>query len=93
MFGISISALLFGYLSDKYGRTKILHIALVLEILGGFASIASNSIEIFTLARLFLALGVYGRNLTAFLLGILIINIFHHHYQIRVSNLFNLLQP
>jgi len=70
MFGISVSALLFGYLSDKYGRTKILQIALCWEILGGFFSIFANSIVLFTIARFFQSLGTYGRNLTAFLLGI-----------------------
>ena len=68
--GICISALLFGYLSDKYGRTRILHIALCWEILGGFFSIFANNIKVFTIARFFLSIGTYGRNLTAFLLCI-----------------------
>lgn len=69
MFGVVISALLFGYLSDQFGRIKVLYAGIVLEILGGLCCIYSPGIVTFTLSRLLLSIGCYGRNLTGFLIG------------------------
>jgi MFS family permease len=70
MLGISISAIVFGYFSDKYGRKWTVVVAVVIEIAAGLLSAFSNSISLFIFARFLLAFGCYGRNLTAFLIGI-----------------------
>ncbi|KAI1286803.1 Organic cation transporter protein [Halotydeus destructor] len=70
MAAIIVSALLFGYLSDIYGRKVVLWIVLILEIVSGLACAFSPSILAFTVSRFFQGLGCYGRNLTAFLLAI-----------------------
>ncbi|RWS24126.1 organic cation transporter protein-like protein [Leptotrombidium deliense] len=67
-FGYAVSALLFGYLSDKYGRLPIMKIAIILEIVSGFCQALSLSIEMFMISRFFLGLTAYGRYLTGYLL-------------------------
>ncbi|RWS23709.1 organic cation transporter protein-like protein [Leptotrombidium deliense] len=66
--GYAVSALLFGYLSDKYGRLPIFKIAIILEIVFGFCQALSLCIEMFIISRFFLGLTVYGRYLTGYLL-------------------------
>ncbi|RWS22110.1 organic cation transporter protein-like protein, partial [Leptotrombidium deliense] len=66
--GYAVSALLFGYLSDKYGRLPILKIAFILEIVSGFCQALSLSIEMFMISRFFLGVAAYGRYLTGYLL-------------------------
>ncbi|RWR99591.1 solute carrier family 22 member 8-like protein, partial [Leptotrombidium deliense] len=68
--GIVVSAVAFGYISDKFGRLPSLWISAVIEIVAGFLSAFSTSIIFFTIARFFVAFGCYGRNLTTFLLGL-----------------------
>jgi MFS family permease len=70
MFGVVISALLFGYLSDQYGRIRVLYAGIALEIFGGLCSTYSPNVTCFAVSRLVLSIGCYGRNLTAFLIGI-----------------------
>jgi MFS family permease len=70
MLGIVFSALIFGHCSDKYGRKPSLLVAVIIEILSGFLSALSPSVNIFIFSRFLLAFGCYGRNLTGFLLAI-----------------------
>lgn len=70
MFGVVVSAVWFGYLSDKFGRIRVLYAAILLEIAGGFCSIYSPNVICFTLSRFLLSFGGYGRNLTGFMIGI-----------------------
>ena len=64
------SAIIFGYISDKYGRKVALWSGMMLEILAGFASVFAPEIVSFTIIRFILGFGSYGRNLTAFLLAV-----------------------
>ncbi|RWS23965.1 organic cation transporter protein-like protein [Leptotrombidium deliense] len=68
MAGIVVSAVSFGYISDKFGRLTSMWISVAVVIVAGFLSAFSTSIIFFTVARFFVALGSYGRNLTSFLL-------------------------
>jgi len=68
MIGMTVSSVLCGHLSDKYGRLKILKASILLEILSGILCSFAPSIYVFMAARYLLAFGAYGRYLTGFML-------------------------
>ncbi|XP_015794157.1 solute carrier family 22 member 3-like [Tetranychus urticae] len=70
MCGMTISALLCGHFSDKYGRLPVLWTAVVTEIVAGLSCAFSISIYQYMISRFVLAIGAYGRYLTGFMLVI-----------------------
>lgn len=60
IIGLAIGQLIFGPLSDKYGRKTILIASLILFIVASRLSIWSPSIEVFIICRLFQGLGGAG---------------------------------
>lgn len=60
MFGMAFGQLLFGPLSDKYGRRKPLLISMILFLISTFASIFSPNIELFILLRLIQGIAAAG---------------------------------
>ncbi len=60
IFGLAVGQLIFGPLSDKWGRKPLLKSALVLFILATVASIFSPSIEVLNICRFFQGLGGAG---------------------------------
>ena len=68
MIGMMVSTILFGYLSDKYGRRPIILLGIVIEILAGFSSAFSYSWIQFLISRFFLSLGQTGRWSTGFVI-------------------------
>ena len=55
--GVAVGQLIFGPLSDRFGRRPILLFGLLLFIAGSFLAVVSQSIETLLLARLFQAIG------------------------------------
>ncbi|MDD2565770.1 MAG: MFS transporter [Candidatus Gracilibacteria bacterium] len=55
--GMFIGGILFGKLSDKYGRKKILSITILLNILGYLVFAVSSNLKIFFIARFLCGLG------------------------------------
>ena len=68
MIGMMVSTILFGFLSDKYGRRPVIMIGIVIEILAGLSSAFSYSIYQFLASRFFLSLGQTGRWATGFVI-------------------------
>ncbi|RWS20638.1 putative organic cation transporter-like protein, partial [Leptotrombidium deliense] len=66
--GYAVSAILFGVISDKYGRRFALKISIYLEIVSGFSQAFSVSIYHFLFSRFFLGIAAFGRFFTGFLL-------------------------
>ncbi len=60
MLGLGIGSVLWGSLSDRFGRKRILMISLVVFIIGTAVSMASKSIHFFILCRLFQGVGAGG---------------------------------
>jgi Bcr/CflA subfamily drug resistance transporter len=58
VIGMIFSQLIFGALSDRYGRRKILLIALAIFLAATLACIFANSIQVLLIARLFQGLGI-----------------------------------
>lgn len=70
MCGMTLSALLCGHFSDKYGRLPVLWATIIMELIAGLSCAFSVSIVQFMISRFILAVGAYGRYLTGFMLGI-----------------------
>jgi len=57
IFGLAIGQLIYGPLSDRYGRRPVLMAGLVLYVIGGLAALFSPNVHALIVARLFQALG------------------------------------
>ncbi len=57
IFGLAVGQLIYGPLSDRYGRRPVLMSGLVLYTLAGFAALFSPGVHALIVARLFQALG------------------------------------
>ncbi|CAB3375688.1 Hypothetical predicted protein [Cloeon dipterum] len=69
MLGILIGAVVFGHLSDRYGRKPIFFFSLVLQVVGGVAAGFAPEFFTFILARLFLGMSTSGVTLVAYIIG------------------------
>lgn len=70
MSGFIASFLIFGYLSDRFGRYKSLLCGALIETIAGFCCATASSIEMFLLFRFLLGLGNAGRSSTSYLIMI-----------------------
>ncbi len=70
MIGYVLGAVVFGYLSDRFGRLPMIWISIIVEILGGISSALSLNVTHFIISRVVLAFGSNGRLLSTFMLGI-----------------------
>jgi OCT family organic cation transporter-like MFS transporter 4/5 len=68
MIGMMVSTILFGYLSDKYGRRLVIMGGIVIEVIAGFSCAFSYSWIQFLISRFFLSLGQTGRWSTGFVI-------------------------
>lgn len=68
MAGYMTSMLVFGQLSDRFGRRPVVLIAVCIFILAGFACLQTSHFFIFTGMRFFISLGVSGAGSTSFVL-------------------------
>ncbi len=60
LLGTAIGALLLGYLSDRFGRTKLYGIESAVMVIGAVASFLANGIEPLLIARFVLGIGIGG---------------------------------
>lgn len=67
--GYLVSSVLFGWMSDRYGRRLAFRVSTTMELLLGVAQASSMSIEFFLAARFFMGVGAYARYLTGMLIG------------------------
>lgn len=70
MSGFILSYIMFGYLSDRFGRWKSLLIGATVEILAGFGCSLSTSIYMFLMFRFLLGFGNAGRSSSSYLIMI-----------------------
>lgn len=70
MSGFIISFLMFGYLSDRFGRWRSLLLGATIEILSGFGCALSSSVTTFMVFRFLLGLGNAGRSSSSYLIMI-----------------------
>lgn len=70
MSGFILAYLIFGYLSDRYGRWRALLIGAIIEVSCGFGCAFSSSITEFMFFRFFLGLGNAGRSSSSYLIMI-----------------------
>ncbi|CAG2178290.1 unnamed protein product, partial [Oppiella nova] len=68
MFGYVLGAVIFGYLSDRYGRLPIIWWTIIIEIIAGISSALSVNITHFIISRIILAFASNGRLLSTFML-------------------------
>ncbi|XP_054158733.1 organic cation transporter protein-like [Oppia nitens] len=68
MVGYVLGALIFGCLSDRFGRQPILWLTVILEIMAGLSSALAVNIIQFIISRMILAFASNGRLLTTFML-------------------------
>ncbi|XP_054158745.1 organic cation transporter protein-like, partial [Oppia nitens] len=68
MLGHGLGAIIFGYLSARFGRKPVLWVTIILEMLAGLSSALSVNVIHFTLSRLVLGMATNGRYLTSFIL-------------------------
>ncbi|XP_059468322.1 organic cation transporter protein-like [Neocloeon triangulifer] len=69
MLGILIGAILFGHLSDKYGRKPIFFFSLVLQVVGGVTAGFAPEYYTFIFARLCIGISTSGVYLVAYIIG------------------------
>lgn len=60
MFGFAISQILYGPLSDKYGRKPLILLSIFIFIIGSIMGYFSNSIEFLIISRLIQSIGAAG---------------------------------
>lgn len=60
MIGLALGQIIFGPLSDKYGRKIVLYVSLSIFILGAVVSIFSPTIHFFNVCRIFQGFGASG---------------------------------
>lgn len=70
MSGFIISFLMFGYLSDRFGRWRSLLLGALIEITSGFGCALSGSVTTFMIFRFLLGLGNAGRSSSSYLIMI-----------------------
>ncbi|XP_054158725.1 organic cation transporter protein-like [Oppia nitens] len=87
MLGYGMGAIIFGYLSGRFGRKPVLWIAIILEVLAGLSSALSVNIIHFSISRLVLGMAVNGRYLTSF---ILVTESIGHKYRATLGLCFHL---
>ena len=68
--GVLVGAMLFGLLSDIWGRKKTFMLSLVQVVVCGLATAASTNIEMFSVLQFFTAMGQVGLFQTSFVLGV-----------------------
>ncbi|XP_054158728.1 organic cation transporter protein-like [Oppia nitens] len=68
MLGQGLGAIIFGYLSSRFGRKPVLWMTIALELLAGLSSALSVNIIHFSISRFLLGMATNGRYLTAFIL-------------------------
>ncbi|XP_054158726.1 organic cation transporter protein-like [Oppia nitens] len=68
MLGYGLGAIIFGYLSGRFGRKPVLWMTVTLELLAGLSSGLAINVIHFTLSRLVLGMAVNGRYLISFIL-------------------------
>lgn len=67
MSGFIVSFLMFGYLSDRFGRWRSLLLGATMEVLSGFGCALSNSVTMFMVFKFLQGLGSAGRTSSSFL--------------------------
>lgn len=70
MGGFIVSFLVFGYISDRFGRWNSLVLGALIEILSGLGCVFANSIGSFMVFRFLLGLGNAGRSSSSYLIMI-----------------------
>lgn len=70
MSGFIISFLMFGYLSDRFGRWRSLLLGATIEIISGFGCALSSSVTTFMIFRFLVGLGNAGRSSSSYLVMI-----------------------
>lgn len=60
MFGFAISQILYGPLSDRYGRRPIILLSIIIFIIGSVMGFLSQSIELLIISRLIQSIGAAG---------------------------------
>ncbi|XP_054158731.1 organic cation transporter protein-like [Oppia nitens] len=68
MIGWALGGIIFGILSDRFGRKPILWVTIILEIMAGLSSALAVNITHFMISRTVLGMLANGRYLTAFML-------------------------
>ncbi|KAM6972600.1 solute carrier family 22 member 7-like [Aplochiton taeniatus] len=75
--GVMLGAVIFGILSDKYGRKRMLLVSYLSAIFFGLASAFSNSFTMFAVMRFFTGFGITGISIISIVLCIEWIDIKH----------------
>ncbi|KAJ8361533.1 hypothetical protein SKAU_G00180580 [Synaphobranchus kaupii] len=75
--GVMIGALLFGSLSDRYGRKSMLLVSYLSGIVFGLASAFSSSFLMFAIMRFFTGFGIAGINIISIVLSLEWVDIEH----------------
>lgn len=70
MSGFIVSFLVFGYISDRFGRWKSLMLGAVIEILSGLGCALAGSVSCFMMFRFLVGLGTAGRTTSSYLIMI-----------------------
>lgn len=70
MSGFIVSFLVFGYISDRFGRWKSLLFGALIEVLSGFGCAFATSVTSFMIFRFLLGLGNAGRSSSSYLIMI-----------------------
>uniref|UniRef100_A0A673KJ32 Solute carrier family 22 member 7-like n=1 Tax=Sinocyclocheilus rhinocerous TaxID=307959 RepID=A0A673KJ32_9TELE len=66
--GVTVGAAIFGWLSDRYGRKRMLMVAYLIAILFGVASAFSKSFIMFAIMRFFTGMGLTGISIISIVL-------------------------
>ncbi|XP_008285702.1 solute carrier family 22 member 7-like, partial [Stegastes partitus] len=75
--GVMIGAAVFGYLSDRFGRKKMLLLSYMITSVFGFASAFSYNFPMFAAMRFFTGLGISGISIISIVLSIEWVDIRH----------------
>uniref|UniRef100_A0A3P8TFT5 Solute carrier family 22 member 6 n=1 Tax=Amphiprion percula TaxID=161767 RepID=A0A3P8TFT5_AMPPE len=75
--GVMVGAAIFGYLSDRFGRKKMLLLSYIITALFGFASAFAHSFPMFAAMRFFTGLGLSGISIISMVLNIEWVDIKH----------------
>jgi len=75
MVGVMLGSMIFGGLSDKYGRRPIFFLSLVIQLVGGILVAVAPEFISYVIFRLIVGSTTSGVFLVAYVIGNLIINI------------------